>query len=100
MDASPIPVSMRNDSALASRWFWSLGHGKPDDSGRESNSENQTARISLTAHFLVTGKLQEHKTSGSTGLNGVVKPLKAQSDAGLAEVARATSRLWRKHHLS
>jgi hypothetical protein len=26
--------------------------------------------------------------------------VKAQSDAGLAEVARATSRLWRKHHLS
>ena len=34
MDASPIPVSMRNDSALASRWFWSLCHGKPDDSGK------------------------------------------------------------------
>jgi integrase/recombinase XerD len=30
----------------------------------------------------------------------VVKPVKAQSDAGLAEVTRATSRLWRKHHLS
>jgi integrase/recombinase XerD len=26
--------------------------------------------------------------------------VKAQSDAGLADVARATSRLWRKHHLS
>lgn len=26
--------------------------------------------------------------------------VKAQSAAGLAEVARATSRLWRKHHLS
>jgi hypothetical protein len=26
--------------------------------------------------------------------------VKAQSDAGLAEVARSTSRLWRKHHLS
>jgi hypothetical protein len=26
--------------------------------------------------------------------------VKAQSDAGLSEVARATSRLWRKHHLS
>ena len=26
--------------------------------------------------------------------------VKAQSDAGLAEVARVTSRLWRKHHLS
>ena len=26
--------------------------------------------------------------------------VKAQSDTGLAEVARATSRLWRKHHLS
>jgi hypothetical protein len=28
-----------------------LCHGKPADSGRESNGENQTARISLTAHF-------------------------------------------------
>jgi hypothetical protein len=37
VDASPIPVSMRNDSALASRWFWSLCHGKPDESGRQSN---------------------------------------------------------------
>src|SRR5271166_336083 len=31
MDASPYSVSMRNDSALASRWFWSLCHGKSDD---------------------------------------------------------------------
>jgi len=65
---------MKNDSALASRWFWSLCHGKPNDSGRESNGENQTARINLTTHFLVTGKLHEHKTAGQTGLNGVVKP--------------------------
>jgi hypothetical protein len=28
MDASPIPVSMSNDSELASRWFWSLCHGR------------------------------------------------------------------------
>jgi hypothetical protein len=27
LDAAPNPVSMRNDSALASRWFWSLCHG-------------------------------------------------------------------------
>jgi hypothetical protein len=26
MDASPYSVSMRNDSALASRWFWSPFH--------------------------------------------------------------------------
>ena len=45
MDASPYSVSMSNDSALASRWFWSLCYGKPDDSGRKSNGENQTARI-------------------------------------------------------
>jgi hypothetical protein len=35
-----------------------------DDSGRESNGENQTAWISLTAHFLVTGKPHEHKAAG------------------------------------
>jgi hypothetical protein len=96
MDVSPIPVSMRNDSALASRWFWSLGHGKPDDSGRESNSENQTARISLTAHFFGHRKALLAQNSGSTGLKLRGQTVKAQSDAGLAEVARATSRLWRK----
>src|SRR5271165_1853037 len=53
LDASRIPLSMRNDSALASRWFWSLCHGKL---GRETNGGNQIARISLTAHFLVVGK--------------------------------------------
>ena len=26
MDASPIPVSMSNDSALTSRWYWSFCH--------------------------------------------------------------------------
>jgi hypothetical protein len=73
MDVSPIPVSMRNDSALASRWFWSLGHGKPDGSGTESNSENQTARISLTARFFGHRKALLAQNSGATGLNCVVK---------------------------
>jgi hypothetical protein len=27
LDASRIPLSMRNDSALASRWFWPLWNG-------------------------------------------------------------------------
>ena len=85
---------------MASRWFWSLGHGEPDDTGRESNGKNQTARISLTAHFFWS---PESSMSTKQRVNGPKRrgqTVKAQSDAGLAEVARATSRLWRKHHLS
>jgi hypothetical protein len=50
-----------------------LCHGKPDDSGRESYGENQTARVSLTAHFLSPERLHEHREAGLTGRNGVVK---------------------------
>src|SRR5438132_1488931 len=45
MDASPIPVSMSNDSELASRWFWSLCYGKPDDTGRESRESRRFDRL-------------------------------------------------------
>jgi len=88
LDASRIPLSMRNDSALASRWFWSLCDGKPDDSGTESNGETQTARISFTAHLFWS---PESSMSTKQRVNGPKRRgqgVKAQSAAGLAEVAR------------
>ena len=64
LDASRIPLSMRNDSALASRWFWSLCHGKPDDSGENPMVKTKLRGLALLRTFLVTGKLHEHKTAG------------------------------------
>jgi integrase/recombinase XerD len=44
--------------------------------------------------------MSERKKQRVNGPKRRGQTVKAQSDAGLAEVARATSRLWRKHHLS
>jgi hypothetical protein len=57
MDASPIPVSMSNDSELASRWFGPFAMASPTTPAEKSNGENQTARISLTVHFLSPERL-------------------------------------------
>jgi hypothetical protein len=56
MDASPYAVSMSNDSALASHWFWFFCDGKPDDYGRTSNGENPIARLSWHRIDLPAGK--------------------------------------------
>ena len=55
---------MRNDSALASRWFGPLCHGKPEDSGRAPMVETKLRLLVLLRTFLVTGKLHEHKAAG------------------------------------
>jgi hypothetical protein len=78
---------MRNDSALASRWFWSLCHGKLDESGRESNGEKTKLRgLALLRIFWSP----ESSMSTKQRVNGPKRrgqTVKAQSDAGLAEVA-------------
>jgi hypothetical protein len=53
--------------------------------------------------LLRISRLLESSMSTKQRVNGPKRrgqTVKAQSAAGLAEVARATSRLWRKHHLS
>jgi hypothetical protein len=76
-------------------WFWSLCHGKPDDSGRKSNGETKLRGLAVLRIFWSA----ESSMSTKQRVNGPKRrgqTVKAQSDAGLAEVARATSRLWRK----
>ena|ERR1700730_6668869 len=73
MDASPIPVSMRNDSALASRWFWPFAMAS-----LTTPAENPMVKIKLRGLAVLriswsSERSPEHQSSGSMGLNGVVK---------------------------
>jgi len=64
MDASPYSMSIRNDSALASRSLGSLCRGKPDDSAEDQIVKTKLRGLALLRIFVVTGKLHEHKKAG------------------------------------
>jgi len=54
---------MSNDSALASRWFGSLGRDKLTP-GENPMVKTKLRGLALLPTFLVTGKLHEHNTAG------------------------------------
>jgi hypothetical protein len=98
---------MRNDSALASGWFWSLCHGKPDDSGRESNSRTKLCGLALLRVSWSPERPREHKAADHEPKRRV-QTAKAQFSAsrtcqsltevfGPIEVRQVTDRrnLWR-----
>jgi hypothetical protein len=62
MDASPIPVSMSNDSELASRFGPLRWQARPP--AENPMVKTKLRGLALLRTFLVTGKLYEHKTAG------------------------------------
>ena len=73
-NASPIPVSMRNDSALAKHCFWSLCHGNSRAPVKNPMVKTKTARISEVWHvytvangFIERMDLRENEASSEPG---------------------------------
>jgi hypothetical protein len=64
MDASPIPVSMETILHWLNVAFGPLAMASSTTPAENPMVKTKTTRISLTAPFLVTGKLHEHKTAG------------------------------------
>jgi hypothetical protein len=104
---------MRNDSALASRWFWSLCYRKPDDSGRESNGRASPVPFSVlwqgrsatgtgirrpSAHLqLPLGAAQRRGGLDILHIESIVNQLRAEGKNCDDHILSLTTPLMRKH---